>query len=241
MIRIAICDDEINICEKIDEYIRQYNGIFDIKTDVSVYYDGMALKQAILRKETFDIIFLDVNMKEMNGIVLGEFLREQQNDEETKIVYVSWEKEYAFEIITNRPFGFLVKPISKEEVFTILSKIISKFFEEDKVFVVAKGAEGRQVKMKDIYYFESRNRKVYVSTQEGSFEYYGRMKDIEKKLNHALFWRIHKSYIVNYRNVERFSYKELHMKDGVKLPVSQQNRSSVRKKQLLYFGQEEEK
>ena len=75
MIRIAICDDEKRFCLKLEKYILKYEFINDIEIEIKKFYTGEDLIEFI-KKEEIDLLFLDIELVKMNGIRVGEYIRD---------------------------------------------------------------------------------------------------------------------------------------------------------------------
>ena len=83
-----------------------------------------------------------------------------------------------------------------------------------------------KIPIKDILYFESKKRKVYIVTEKNIFELYGKLNDIEKSLKNGkiVFLRIHQSFLVNYRHVDVLAYDFVIMDNGKQLSISEDRR-----------------
>lgn len=84
----------------------------------------------------------------------------------------------------------------------------------------------------DIIYFQSTGRKVEIVTYDKRIDFYSSMDEIEKQLNKEIFWRIHKSYIINNRYIKEFSATEIELENAIKLPISRTYREEIKKKIL---------
>ena len=77
MLNIAICDDEKNICDYIEKRTTECLAKADEEADVQVFYDGAELfSNCRENPSVFDIIFLDIKMKTINGVECAKLLRE---------------------------------------------------------------------------------------------------------------------------------------------------------------------
>jgi DNA-binding LytR/AlgR family response regulator len=88
--------------------------------------------------------------------------------------------------------------------------------------------------VKDILYFESNNREVKIVTTEGEEIFYGKLNDVFKQVAKHHFMFIHKSYIINYFFVTKFTYEEVTMSNSEVLPISQSRRKSIREMQIRF-------
>ena len=117
MINIAICDDEINIINKTKKLIQDYDKE-DI--DIYVYESG---EELINSDKEFHIIFLDIDMKGLDGIETAKKLRKY--DKKVKIIYVTNYTDYTYSAFSVHAFGYLVKPLNKKELYNQLDEALS--------------------------------------------------------------------------------------------------------------------
>ena len=86
--------------------------------------------------------------------------------------------------------------------------------------------------MQNILYFESKDRKVKIVTFDKTDEFYGSLDDIYQQLKDFGFVSIHRSYLINYNNVESFKYDSLTMLNGENLKISQSKKKYLRDLQI---------
>ena len=232
LIKIAICDDDKRICDFINDALNMYAENITERLSISVFNDGIELVSALKDDATFDIVFLDIQMNELSGVDTGNMLRDSFNHNRTNIVYVSSAKEYAMDLFHSRPLDFLVKPINNDDIFKVMDKAISLFSLDEVVYEYKIGTATHRVPVTDIIHFESKGRKVKMVTLKGEYEYYSKISDIHKKLSNHDFVLIHKSYLVNFKQIRKLAYDHVIMNNGVELKISQNYRSSVRLNQL---------
>lgn len=230
MLEIAVCDDETNICNDIEAYIDYYAENSEVTFKTEVYFSAEKLLEAYNSGKRYDLVFLDIEMEGMSGIDYGKILRDEMDDQKTKIVYMSWQKSYAMDLFKIRPFDFLVKPLDAVAIGRTLDTAIKLIGDIDAYYIVQTRNEHIKLLQKDILYFESSNRKVTVHTSERIIEFYGKLEDVSMQLGSDVFWRIHKSYLIHYDHTDHFKYDAVCLEDGTYLPISQSYRSEIRSK-----------
>ena len=101
MFCVAVCDDEKTVCQQIKSFLEPYckKGEFE----VHIFTSGEALYEAVSAGTRFDLIFLDIELKLMSGVAVGQKIREELCDEEVHIVFISGKTEYAMELFAIRP------------------------------------------------------------------------------------------------------------------------------------------
>lgn len=109
MLNIAICDDDLNIVNKIKNLLEAYGKV---KFTINIYNSGEELLKIQMK---FDVIFLDIDMSGIDGI---ETAREIRNyDKNVKIIYVTNFTDYTNLAFSVHAFGYLNKPVNKEEIY----------------------------------------------------------------------------------------------------------------------------
>lgn len=224
MFSIAICDDEEIVCSQIERYIEEFTKRELIKAEV--FYTTEKLYKVISAGEHFDLIFLDIEFRLMNGVDLGNKIRNELGEERTQIVYISAKSEYALELFSVRPMNFLLKPLTYRSVMENIEKAMKLVSLNDAYFEFKFKSENYRVPYGDIVYFESNDRKIFVHTKRDVKQKYGRLNEIEKDAPYN-FIRIHQSYLVNKIYITLWTYEKVILNDEIELPISKTYRKKV--------------
>lgn len=238
MIKVGICDDDQRFLSQMEQSIEELEEKYHYEVQIELYSDGKELLEDFEKGIGFDLIFLDIEMKQLDGIKTAQKIREC--DYHMLIVYVSSYEEYLMQLFEVEPFRFLKKPLQKEQLEDVFLKAQRRIQEKQKSYYRFQfGKTMVQVLQKDILYFESAGRKVLVHTMEKQYEYYDKLDKVEEKLNGARFLRIHKAYLVNVDNIEAFQYERVALIDGTVLNISEKNRARVRNEFWKYYKYDE--
>ena len=229
MITCAMCDDELPFAEQLRSLVMAYAKKKRVELQAETFASAEELLEEIENGAGLEILFLDIEMRKMDGIELGKKLRERSY--QTLIIYVSGYDQYMRQLFEAEPFRFLSKPLKQEELENVLDKAferISRFHRE--LFTIRFGKNVVNLLCRDIVYLESNKRKVIVNTVRGEYEYYHKLDEAEEELLaiSADFVRIHKAYLVNMEHVEAFQYEKLALRDGTILSISEAHRANVR-------------
>lgn len=227
-VRIAVCDDEAEICASLETVLMDILGDKGLHCEIESFYTGGSLCQEFGR-QGYDLVFLDIEMDGQSGIEVGRFLRDTLKNETVQIVYISAKTEYAMELFEFRPMNFLVKPFNRSQLEKLIEKYLFITGQNEQFFEYKKRTDFFRVPLAEILYFESRSRKVYIQMTDREDVFYGSMEDIYKMVKGHCFLFIHKSIIVNYRQIKRISYEQVVMADNAVLPISQSRRSVIKK------------
>ena len=219
MITCAMCDDELPFAEQLRSLVMAYAKKKRVELQAETFASAEELLEEIENGAGFEILFLDIEMRKMDGIELGKKLRERSY--QTLIIYVSGYDQYMRQLFEAEPFRFLSKPLKQEELENVLDKAferISRFHRE--LFTIRFGKNVVNLLCRDIVYLESNKRKVIVHKLDEAEE--------ELLAISADFVRIHKAYLVNIEHVEAFQYEKLALRDGTILSISEAHRANVR-------------
>lgn len=228
MYHIAICDDDKVIGAELERIILNFSRKYGISIEVDVYFDGTTLVQQMEQGDYYDLIFLDIEMKNQSGIEVGTWMRETKHNDATHIIYISAYPSYALKLFKIRPFDFLIKPFREDDVIVDLEKSLKLSKCEGQVFSWKKGRETHKALLRDIFYFCSRNKEVEIHTKDGVERFYGSLEKVASGLTEWRFFYCHQSFLINYNQVAEFKYDRLIMKNGEVIGISQTKRKQVR-------------
>lgn len=126
MYRVGICDDDKVLCSLLEEQIQGLSAEFSIKFEIEVWYSGESLESDLKKGVGLDILFLDIELLQKNGIAIGAFIRDEMEDTDTHIAYISSKQSYAMELFKMQPLEFLVKPISAARLKEVLERSMKR-------------------------------------------------------------------------------------------------------------------
>lgn len=233
MYKIGICDDDKILCAALEEQIYALEEELAVTFEIEVWYSGESIQRDLEKGMEFDLIFLDIELVQKNGIEIGHFIRNEMKDIKTHIVYISSKQNYAMELFKIQPLDFLIKPVAVEKLKEVLersirqNKVVSFYFEYQK------GASLYRIPAREIIYFMSMDKKIIIVKQDGTEEFYGKLKNITAQLPSG-FMMIHQSYIINQEYVSEYSYENVRMVNGVTLSISKPYRKEVRSRIRQY-------
>lgn len=227
MLSIAICDDDIQTTGRMEMLIEKIAKQNFTDTDIEVFWNGKSLADAVVAGERFDIIYLDIEMDKEDGISAAKRIRTY--DKNVLIIYVTSHENHMKESFAVRPFRFLIKPVSEEQMENCFKAAYEDINSEDFYFRYSYQRINHKVPIRDILYFESNRRKVFIITEEETFELYGKLNEIEDSLKacKVSFLRVHQSFLVNYKHVKGQAYDFVIMDNGKKISISEDRRKMI--------------
>lgn len=205
--------------------LHRYFQTIEAEINIKIYLTGEALCSDF-SQTNYDLIFLDIELTGINGVGAGQILRQQS--QQVQIVYVSSKEEYAMQLFQNRPFDFLVKPITQKRLNTLLNTYFKVFPIADRYFTYTADRRKQQIAVSDILYFESLRKQLRIITGTGEIMIYAKLTDILNEPFSGRFLRIHQSFLVNIQHIREFRYGEITLTNGLALPISRSYQDTVR-------------
>lgn len=249
MINIAICDDDVAMTATIEEMLFKTAKEQSIKINCTVFFDGSTLVENICQGVFYDLIYLDIEMRKVNGISAAELIRSMEIP--ALIVYVSSYEKYLKELFNTEPFRFLSKPIDGNKFYSVFMDAYKRIRQKAEYFSFSYNKEFLKIPLNRISYFESYNRVIYIHVarnmrvenavlDETEYRFYGKMNDVEKQLSdsNARFIRIHQSYLVNFDYIKGMNFTKATMSDGTVLQISEDRQKKVRSQFCAMAGME---
>lgn len=230
MIDIAICDDDCLFAGGLETSLCDLQEKYGLNLEIDRFQNGSDLLKAIAEGSVYDIIFMDIQMGEISGLETARCIRDQNRTVE--LIYVTSYDGYMKDAFEAAPSGFIVKPLKSQELEATFLRVLRTVLQKDSYYRFRYKKEEYKVLVRDILYFYSDLRKTNIVWEGGIYTQYMKLNEIDEAISqeHMEFLRIHKSYLVNYRHVVKFSYDKVLMSDGKILPMSDYRRKETDEK-----------
>lgn len=214
--RIAICDDEQNQIEYITSIVTSWSAHEGHGCEIRTFASAEAFLFEYEEDKAYDILLLDVEMKNMNGIELAKRIRKDNNRAE--IIFITSHFEFVGEGYEVDALHYLIKPISAEKLTQVLTKAAEKISVEPPSVVIS--CEGETVKLyeADIRYVESFLHYIVIHTKDNEYKIKENISVFENKVS-DVFYRIHRSYLVSLKHITRISRTSVNI-GNTELPLS---------------------
>lgn len=235
MYHIAICDDDFSMVEKIEKYIIEYRKSNDFAFNTYKFLDGESLASSDIK---FNLVFLDIEMKGINGITTAELIRERNM--ELPIVYITSYSDYSMQAHRVHAFDYISKPFEYVDIERVLNDF-KRIGKKSDVEVIELHTEDKTImqRVDEIIYFSTNDkRKINMYTTENVIIVKGIMSDIYDKLDKDIFYMPHMSFIINLKYIENISeYYNIKMSNNDIVPLSQKRRKEFSSKLRKFSGE----
>lgn len=223
---IAICDDDSYDAEQLKNVLAEVWP----ESETDIYDSAESLLNCMGEKE-YALLFLDIYIKETDGIQIGRMIREKWPDQE--IVLVSTSREFGPEAYELSALYYLVKPYDSELVTEVRGRYRKKHAAGVLVYNSA-SRRRREIPYNRITYVESVRNDLYIHLQNGSeVKMRQSMQDFMNELDDR-FLRINRGVIVNMDAVEKMKPDSCEI-DGMVFMLSRRQRADCRKKYNDYI------
>lgn len=223
--RIAICEDEPEFAEILNEQIRTYFTNYHLPVQIDRYLSAEALLKA---DASCDILFTDIYMENMNGLQLFQRLREQ--GESIPIIFTTVSQEHAIDAFALGAVHYLVKPYSYERTEQALDRCMTYLKKiPGRVLEIKNGSATIPLPQDSILYIEVQDKLCTIHTQKNEYHTYASLDSLFGMLDHDDFMKAQRSYLVNMNYIEAFQPNRLVLKNGKEIVPSRKNRGELKK------------
>lgn len=230
MIRIAICDDDAAALHQTIKYIEEYEKA---KFHIDKFHSG---KELLLSEELYDIILLDIDMPELNGLETAKLLR--QRDKNVKLIYITNYSDYTVFAFAVHAFAYLLKPLDRQELYHQLDDALDYMTPATVPLLEFHAEDGLlRIPSEDILYLEYLDRRVILHTTQGVHSMKCKITEQAKTLEPYHFFMPHKSFIVNLYAVKNIRGYDILLTDQTSIPLSQKKSLEFRKALNYYLSE----
>ncbi len=216
MIHIVICDDEKYMSDQIRTMASDFFRRKNMETTILQFSCG---EELLKYDKQIDILFLDIQMKDIDGMETARKLRERKF--RGFLIFITVLKEMVFQSFEVQAYDYLVKPIEEKHFEKTMERLyISMQNAREASLLVQKGYESHIISLEDIVFCEIIDRKIYLHLSSSEIiDYYDRIENLETKLD-GRFFRCHRSYLINLKYLKSYKNGVAYMEGGREIPVS---------------------
>lgn len=232
MIRIAIVDDDEFIRKQLNQYIVEFEKSYNEKFYVSQFEDAKQIVEEY--KAVYDIIFMDIQMKEMDGMSAAERIREL--DRNVIILFVTNMGAFAIKGYRVDALSYVIKPILYVDFTQQFTKALKKVeFLRSTFLLVNQGGEILKLDVAKIVYIESVDHKIIIHMEQEEIVVPTTLKKIEKQVEEYHFARCNSGYLVSLRHVNKVDGDMVYIHEE-KLVMSRPKKKSFMNALTQYIG-----
>lgn len=222
MLRFAICDDDSRSLSHMISLLEDYRLVSPFPFEYASFHNGIELASVLEHGKHFDLYCLDIIMPGFDGIELGKEIREL--DKSAQIIYFTSSPEFAFDSYSVKAFNYVLKPISKEALFSVLNDALEQIQHHEEVSIVVKDIQGIQkILLSNLVYAEAMGRKVLYHLSSGrTLECSAKFSEVcTTLLKHHFFIKPHRSYVVNMKFINTIENTDITLQTSDSIPIAQ--------------------
>ncbi len=219
----AICDDDKSFRDNLKTFLIDYKKEHRIHIDILEFNDGISL---LNYEESFDIVFLDYQMPDLNGMETARILRSRKNI--CCIIFITSYPEFMIESFEVNTYRFLIKPLDT----TKLSQDINCFIRDKKMFspiIVNVHGEQIVISSEEIIYLEGCGKYCNIRTIDKIVQSSKTLSAVLELLPQQCFFRTHKSYAINLYCIVSIKGDVVVLNNGEKAKISRNKINSFKK------------
>jgi len=249
--RIAICDKDKNVTDKVHENLLQVGEKMGVSAelDVTVYLSGKKFLFDLLQGSLFNLVFLDVKLCGANGVMIGNTVRATEDGDDPVIAYMATKKTKFKGLYSIGTCGVIDKPIEPTNLDKVVKKALALAITREKsrrVFLYNVNENANSVLLSDIAYFKNYKGTTELYTWDESKKEFlcldifsGNISDIMSDLSGKQFIQCEPSFIVNLDYIKQMSKLSLTLKDigATSIPIGKSFWDSTKK---AYFERKEQ-
>ena len=235
MFRLAICDDDPHSLKQIISMIEEYRAISSFHFEYASFHSGLELVSVLELGKHFDIYCLDIVMPGFDGIQLGKEIRER--DKSAQILYLTSSPEFALDSYSVHAANYLLKPISKENLFLTFNDILEQMKQKEDASLTVKDSSGiHKILLCNLVYAEAMGRKVlYHMTSGRVLECSSRFSEVcDILLEYPFFLKTHRSFVANMNYINTIENTELIMQTSDMIPIAQGKGKEIKEIYLAF-------
>lgn len=234
--RICICDDN----SEQRDYLKQLVYKWDSGVTPVLYPSAEALTFDLQGGKSFDIMLLDIEMPGKSGIELAREIR--KTDRDVQIIFVTGHPDFVMDGYEVWALHYLMKPVNELTFFSVLGRAAENLNLAEPCIVAEVRGVNHRIRARDIFYAEALSHFITIHTADKAFQTRQLISQFEGVFTRG-FLRCHRSYIVNLRHAVSLDKTDIHLENGVLVPLSRRLYTAANRAFIDYYkgGSRDEK
>ena len=227
--KLAIIEEEPVHTELLSQYIETWSNDRNIPVEVTPFINAESFLFMWEEQHDFDVLLVDIRMKEMTGMEMAKKVREQDSD--IAIIFTTGIADYMEEGYEVEAMHYLLKPVSRDKICQCMDRVMQKVCREQFLLVKTKG-ETLKLSVKAIMYVETMCHGCMIEfcPQDGrtfQVETTESISELEKRLSDTDFVRCHRAYLCRIDKIRYISRAWIELDNGSRILVSRRLYSYV--------------
>lgn len=235
MIKIAFCDDDMEVLHQMNELLDRYRVERNEDITYAAFQSPFELLTEIEKCIRPDILFLDVVMPGQNGMDVAKEIR--QYDTNMKIIFLTSSPEFAVESYSVGAYFYQLKPIWEESFFRLMDAVLAECEKKKKNSLILRSKDGiTRIDLQQLEYCEVLGRKLLFYLENGAvLESAGSLDDLAGQLmQYSNFFRPHRSFLVNMEYIQNISSRSIKMVNDAEIPIPHGKCSEIKNTYMEY-------
>ena len=235
MIKIAFCDDDMEVLHQMNELLDRYRVERNEDITYAAFQSPFELLTEIEKGIRPDILFLDVVMPGQNGMDVAKEIR--QYDTNMKIIFLTSSPEFAVESYSVGAYFYQLKPIWEESFFRLMDAVLAECEKKKKNSLILRSKDGiTRINLQQLEYCEVLGRKLLFHLENGAvMESAGSLDDLAGQLmQYSNFFRPHRSFLVNMEYIQNISSRSIKMVNDAEIPIPHGKCSEIKNTYMEY-------
>lgn len=235
MIKIAFCDDDMEVLHQMNELLDRYRVERNEDITYAAFQSPFELLTEIEKGIRPDILFLDVVMPGQNGMDVAKEIR--QYDTNMKIIFLTSSPEFAVESYSVGAYFYQLKPIWEESFFRLMDSVLAECEKKKKNSLILRSKDGiMRIDLQQLEYCEVLGRKLLFHLENGAvLESAGSLDDLAGQLmQYSNFFRPHRSFLVNMEYIQNISSRSIKMVNDAEIPIPHGKCSEIKNTYMEY-------
>lgn len=235
MIKIAFCDDDMEVLHQMNELLDRYRVERNEDITYAAFQSPFELLTEIEKGIRPDILFLDVVMPGQNGMDVAKEIR--QYDTNMKIIFLTSSPEFAVESYSVGAYFYQLKPIWEESFFRLMDAVLAECEKKKKNRLILRSKDGiTRIDLQQLEYCEVLGRKLLFHLENGAvLESAGSLDDLAGQLmQYSNFFRPHRSFLVNMEYIQNISSRSIKMVNNAEIPIPHGKCSEIKNTYMEY-------
>lgn len=235
MIKIAFCDDDMEVLHQMNELLDRYRVERNEDITYAAFQSPFELLTEIEKGIRPDILFLDVVMPGQNGMDVAKEIR--QYDTNMRIIFLTSSPEFAVESYSVGAYFYQLKPIWEESFFRLMDAVLAECEKKKKNSLILRSKDGiTRIDLQQLEYCEVLGRKLLFHLENGAvLESAGSLDDLAGQLmQYSNFFRPHRSFLVNMEYIQNISSRSIKMVNDAEIPIPHGKCSEIKNTYMEY-------